>query len=72
MATGITIEHSVNGEPTFARIDLRKYGKQLAAFFASNNVKIEDKKELSAKLKESIAQAERGDVKKMDMNNIWD
>ena len=31
--TGIYIEHNANGIPTFARIDLNKYGAELKEFF---------------------------------------
>ena len=74
MANGITIEHSANGEPIFARIDLRKYGKQLKEFFVKNKVQVESGKNMaiSAKLQESINEAKRGEVKIMDLNNIWD
>ena len=31
--TGITIEKDKSGNARYARIDLKKYGKQLSAFF---------------------------------------
>jgi len=36
--TGIKISRSENGIPTFARIDLRKYGAELKDFFASKGI----------------------------------
>lgn len=36
--TGIYIEHNAKGVPTFARIDLRKYGMELKDFFASKGI----------------------------------
>ncbi|MCL1932912.1 MAG: hypothetical protein FWF53_03725 [Candidatus Azobacteroides sp.] len=39
---GIVIEHNAKGSPTFARIDLRKYGDKLKDFFASEGVSIEE------------------------------
>ncbi|GHT16485.1 hypothetical protein FACS189415_4170 [Bacteroidia bacterium] len=38
MATGITIERTYNGVPTFAHIDLQKYGDELSDFFKSKKV----------------------------------
>ncbi|MDR2087106.1 MAG: hypothetical protein LBP72_08015 [Dysgonamonadaceae bacterium] len=40
---GIQIEHNERGIPTFARIDLSKYGHQLKDFFASQGIVIEKK-----------------------------
>jgi hypothetical protein len=40
--TGITIERNANGVPSYAHIDIRRYGDQLKDFFSSNGVKIEE------------------------------
>ena len=38
---GIFIEHNANGIPTFARIDLRKYGADLKGFFSEKGISVE-------------------------------
>jgi hypothetical protein len=38
---GITIKHDAKGVPTFAHIDLRKYGTELKDFFSSKGVSVE-------------------------------
>ncbi|MCL2649962.1 MAG: hypothetical protein FWD60_02910 [Candidatus Azobacteroides sp.] len=40
-ATGIFIEHNANGTPTFARIDLNKYGSELKEFFSAKGISVE-------------------------------
>jgi hypothetical protein len=35
---GIIIEHNAKGIPTFARIDLKKYGVELKDFFSSKGI----------------------------------
>ncbi|MDR0836457.1 MAG: hypothetical protein LBN11_07770 [Tannerella sp.] len=37
---GIYIEHNTKGTPTFARIDLKKYGSELRDFFFSQGIEI--------------------------------
>jgi hypothetical protein len=37
-AAGIYIEHNAKGIPTFARIDLKKYGVELKDFFSSKGI----------------------------------
>ena len=38
---GIFIEHNAKGVPTFARIDLKKYGTDLREFFSERGVSVE-------------------------------
>jgi len=39
-ATGIFIEHNAKGVPTFARINLEKYGEKLKDFFEAEGVSV--------------------------------
>ena len=69
-ATGITIEHNRKGAPTFARIDLKKYGSELKDFFASKGISIEESPydpEFVAK----IRRAEKQPSIKVDIDNLW-
>jgi len=38
---GIFIEHNTKGVPTFARIDLKKYGVELKDFFSKKGISVE-------------------------------
>ena len=40
--TGIFIEHNAKGVPTFARIDLKKYGGELKEFFSKKGIAVEE------------------------------
>jgi len=40
-AAGIFIEYNANGTPTFAHIDLNKYGAELKEFFSKKGVSVE-------------------------------
>ena len=64
---GILIEHNAKGVPTFARIDLKKYGKELQEFFSAKGIAIEESPydpELVAK----IRRAEKQESKKIDLS----
>ena len=68
--TGIIIEHNTKGVPTFARIDLKKYGNELKDFFASKGVAVEESPynpEFVAKIK----RAEKQPSIKVDIDNLW-
>ena len=39
--TGIFIEHNAKGVPTFARIDLKKYGTELKEFLSAKGIPFE-------------------------------
>jgi len=70
-ATGITIEHNRKGAPTFARIDLRKYGDKLKDFFTSEGVSVEElvyDPEFVAKIKK----AEKQEAKKIDLDKYFE
>jgi hypothetical protein len=71
---GITIEKDKSGNARYARIDLKKYGKQLSAFFQELGIQDEvstyDPK-FVAKIKRSEKQAEEGKVQRLDLNDIW-
>ncbi|MDR2679639.1 MAG: hypothetical protein LBC47_02375 [Tannerella sp.] len=75
---GIFIEHNAQGIPTYARIDLRKYGKDLMSFFKEKGVEIKEKAieeeevKFSKKMQESLAQAKRGEISIVDIDHFWD
>jgi hypothetical protein len=71
---GITIERNAKGIPTFARIDLKKYGNKLKDFFASERISMEKSPynpELVAKVRESEKQIEEGNYHKLDPDDLW-
>ena len=73
-ATGIFIEHNAKGVPTFARIDLKKYGSELKNFFSEKGISIEKSPynpEFVAKIKRSEKQIEEGHFHKLDLDNLW-
>ena len=71
--TGITIEKDKSGNARYARIDLKKYGKQLSAFFQEpvmqDEVSTYDPK-FVAKIKRSEKQAVEGKVQRLDLNQL--
>ncbi len=68
---GIKVEHSATGIPLSVRIDLKKQ-PQMIPILEENGIQIEKPIKLTAKLKRSIAQANRGEYKKVDVDNFWD
>ena len=40
--SGIKIERNYKGVPTYARIDMKKYGNQLMVFFNENGIDLSD------------------------------
>ena len=73
-AAGIIIEHNAKGIPTFARIDLKKYGDKLKDFFASEGVSVETSPyntEFVAKIKRSEQQIQEGKLHTLDLDNLW-
>ena len=40
--SGIKIERNNKGEPTYARIDMKKYGNKLMIFFNENGINLAD------------------------------
>ena len=65
-AAGIIIEHNAKGAPTFAHIDLKRYGDKLKDFFASEGVYIE-KTLYNSEFVEKIRRAEKQKSKKIDL-----
>jgi len=66
-STGIFIEHNAKGIPTFARIDLNKYGAELKEFLSAKGISVEESyndPELVAK----IRKAEKQESKKIDLS----
>ena len=73
-AAGIFIEHNAKGVPTFARIDLKKYGGELKEFFSEKGFAVEKSPynpEFVAKIKRSEKQIEEGHFHKLDIDNLW-
>jgi hypothetical protein len=64
--TGIIIEHSASGIPTFARIDLKKYGDKLKDFFVSEGISVE-KSPYNPEFVDKIKRAEKQKSKKIDL-----
>ena len=72
--TGIFIEHNTKGVPTFARIDLKKYGEELKEFFLQKGISVEKSPynpKFVAKIKRSEKQIEEGHFHKLDIDNLW-
>jgi hypothetical protein len=65
-STGITIARNASGVPTFARIDLRKYGNQLKDFFAANRVEL-DESPYDPEFVAKIRRAEKQKSKAIDL-----
>jgi hypothetical protein len=71
MATqGILIENNAKGIPTYARIDLKKYGGELKEFFSSKGVVIE-KSPYDPEFVAKIRRAEKQPSIKVDIDNLW-
>ena len=73
-AAGITIERNARGEATFARIDLKRHGKKLMDFFASNHVELEESPydpEFVAKIRQSEEQIAAGKFKVIRTEDLW-
>ena len=68
---GVTIERTAKGKPTFVRIDLRKHAN-IIPLLKEGGIEIDEPIKWTAKMKESFAQAKRGEVVTGDINNFWD
>jgi len=72
--TGIFIEHNTNGTPTFARIDLNKYGAELKEFFSTKGISVEKSTynpEFVAKIKQSKKQIQNGEYQIIKTEDLW-
>jgi hypothetical protein len=69
-ATGIQIEHNSKGIPTFARIDLKKYGSELNGFLRSKGIVIE-KSTYDPEFVAKIKRAEKQPSTKFDIDSLW-
>ena len=67
---GITIEHNEKGIPTFAHIDLKKYGEELKDFFISKGVTVE-KSHYNPDFVAKIKRAEKQLSVKVDIDKLW-
>jgi hypothetical protein len=66
-SAGIYIERNTKGIPTFARIDLARYGKELSDFFASKGITVE-KSPYDPEFVAKIRKAEKQESKKLDLS----
>ena len=66
-STGISIEHNAKGIPTFARIDLKKYGVELKEFFSAKGISVE-KSPYDPEFVAKIRRAEKQKSKKIDLS----
>ncbi|MDR1368692.1 MAG: hypothetical protein LBJ72_01005 [Dysgonamonadaceae bacterium] len=64
--TGIFIEHNAKGIPTFARIDLEKYGEKLKDFFISEGI-IVNESPYDPEFVAKIRRAEKQPSRKVDL-----
>ena len=69
-SSGIYIEHNAKGVPTFAHIDLIKYGEKLKDFFFSEGIIIE-KSPYNPEFVAKIRRAENQPSVKVDIDNLW-
>ena len=71
--TGITIKHNAEGIPTFAHIDLRKYGEELKNFFITKGISVESpyNQEFVAKIKQSEQQIKNGEYRIIKTEDLW-
>ena len=65
--TGIFIEHDMQGVPTFARIDLKKYGAELRDFFSAKGVSVDDSP-YNPEFVAKIRRAEKQKSKNIDLS----
>ena len=66
---GFTVERTLKGKPTFARIDLRKHAF-LIPILENNGFEIEQPIKWTAKMKKSFAEAENGEVYSRSLEDI--
>jgi hypothetical protein len=69
--TGITIERNSRGEPTYARIDLKRYGSRLQDFFAAEGVRIEKSSGYNPEFVKKIKSQEELPAVKIKTEDIW-
>jgi hypothetical protein len=67
---GIIIEKDTRGKARYARIDLRKFGKDLQEFFDNKGITIDEVK-FTTKMKRSINEAKTGQTKEGNINDFW-
>jgi hypothetical protein len=68
--TGIFIEHNAKGVPTFARIDLKKYGEKLKEFFSNKGISV-DKSPCDPEFVKKIKSQERLPSVKIKTEDLW-
>ena len=66
--TGVTIERTLKGKPTFARIDLRKH-TDIIPILEKKGVEVEEPIKWTAKMQRAFAEKEFSVI---DMDNFWD
>ena len=65
---GFTVERTLKGKPTYARIDLRRHSF-LIPILENNGFEIEQPIKWTAKMKRAMAETE---FTELDVNNFWD
>jgi len=68
---GIKIDRTLKSKPTFARIDLRKHS-DIIPILEKKGVQMEEPIKWTAKMKESFAQAKRGEVVSRNLAELFD
>ena len=66
---GFTVERTMKGKPTFARIDLRKHAF-LIPILETNGFEIEPPIKWTAKMKQSFKQVETGEWSKRTLEDV--
>jgi hypothetical protein len=72
--SGISIEYNTKGVPTFARIDLKKYGMELKEFFSEKGITVEKSPynpDFVAKIKKSKDQIRNGEYQIIKTEDLW-
>ena len=68
---GVTIERTAKGKPTFVRIDLRKHAN-IIPLLKKGGIEIDEPIKWTAEMRESFAQAKRGEVVSRSLAELFD
>jgi len=67
---GIKVERAAGGVPKYVTIDLRKHA-DFIPLLKEKGVDMDKPIKWTAKMKRSFAQAKKGEIYEVDMNNFW-
>jgi hypothetical protein len=70
MANGIVIERSASRTPSFARIDLRKYGEELRPFFESKGIQLTEEIKFTEKLQKAMWELDNGEWESRTLDDV--